>query len=248
MRKLFSRLDQRVAIGGGVLLASAALLVGGLISIFAALGDNNVDLPSEGTLQEILAESGGGAGPASDVDDAGPPPPLPVRLLVPRLYLDAPVAVFGLDAQRYPQVPDRGDLVAWYDFSARPGHGSNAVFSGHVDWQTRSGDPIPGVFYRLRELEVGDTINVVLEDGTQLQYRVTGNVAAEYNDPNLIEVMGPTQKDVITLITCGGTWFRDASRPYGGNYTHRVVVRAERVFGLADQETPAPGAHVNPQG
>jgi len=41
--------------------------------------------------------------------------------------------------------------------------------------------------------------------------------------------MGPTPNDVITLITCGGTWVPDRSMPLGGNYTHRLVVRAERV-------------------
>ncbi len=31
-------------------------------------------------------------------------------------------------------------------------------------------------------------------------------------------------KDAITLITCVGTWER-----YDGNYSHRIIVRAERV-------------------
>ncbi len=48
----------------------------------------------------------------------------------------------------------------------------------------------------------------------------------------VIKVMDPTSKDVITLITCGGTWRRDYSNPNGGNYSHRVIVRAERVLDL----------------
>ncbi len=116
---------------------------------------------------------------------------------------------------------------------AAPGQAGNAVFSGHVDWITRSGDPIPGAFYRLRELELGDSISLDLDDGTQLLYRVTGNVAVPYDDPNVLKVMGAAQKDVITLITCGGTWKKDNRDRYGGNYSHRIIVRAERVLGLA---------------
>jgi LPXTG-site transpeptidase (sortase) family protein len=107
--------------------------------------------------------------------------------------------------------------------------GSNAVFSGHVDWQTPEGAPIPGVFYRLRELKLGDAISVTLEDGRVLEYRVTGNIASSYDDPNLLRLMASTKKDVVTLITCGGSWVADGSEETGGNYSHRVLVRAELV-------------------
>lgn len=41
--------------------------------------------------------------------------------------------------------------------------------------------------------------------------------------------MDRTTKDVITLITCGGAWESDPEARYGGNYSHRIVVRAENV-------------------
>jgi sortase (surface protein transpeptidase) len=41
--------------------------------------------------------------------------------------------------------------------------------------------------------------------------------------------MAPIQKDVITLVTCGGGWEPNPTEENGGNYTHRIVVRAERV-------------------
>jgi LPXTG-site transpeptidase (sortase) family protein len=138
----------------------------------------------------------------------------------------------GLDSRRYPEVPTTGSDVAWYTFSAAPGRGSNAVFSGHVDWYYW-GKPGEGVFYHLRELQIGDEILLDLEDGSQVRYSVAGNVAVAYDDPNVVDVMDPTSKDVITLITCGGTWQHDYSNPNGGNYSHRVIVRAERVAGLA---------------
>jgi LPXTG-site transpeptidase (sortase) family protein len=134
-----------------------------------------------------------------------------------------------VDAETVPLVPERGDQVAWYNFSATPGQSDNAVFSGHVDWQTQDGDPIPGVFYRLRELTLGDSISVTLEDGRVLEYRVTGNVATDYNDPNVVRSMNSTTRDVITLITCGGSWLANPAEHNGGVYSHRIIVRAELV-------------------
>ncbi|MCH8814983.1 MAG: class F sortase [Chloroflexi bacterium] len=236
MSRILERLDRRFAIGALVLAASVALLVAGLVSVLSALTDDPLNLPNEGSLESILEDSIDPEQLSTLVtsEDAGPPPAAPVRLSIPRLYVDAPVITLGVNEDRIPEVPDTGSEVAWYDFSASPGDNNNAVLSGHVDWQTRDGDPIPGVFYRLREAEIGDVIQIDLEDGTVLQYRVTGNVAAEFDDPNVLKAMGPASKDVLTLVTCGGTWFNDRSAAYGGNYSHRIVVRAERMPELAD--------------
>lgn len=226
-------MDRRLAAGVLVILASTAMLAAGLLSIFAALGGDGADLPSEGSIQEIVGDNRGSGSAGSGQGEAAAPVVPPVRFAIPRLYIDAPVIVMSRDESGSPMVPDRPDQVAWYDFSAGPGHSSNAVFSGHVDWQTSAGDPIPGVFYRLRELEIGDPISVVLADGAQLEYRVTGNVATAYDDSNVAKAMGSAAKDVITLITCGGTWLKDSSKEFGGVYSHRVIVRAERTIGLA---------------
>jgi LPXTG-site transpeptidase (sortase) family protein len=219
-----------MALGAGVLVASLALLAVAFISIFAALNNDGANLPEEGTIEEILGENVAQTGQIAPGSlDLGPLPAPPTRLGVPRLYIDAPVITMGLDGEGHPQVPDRPDQVAWYNFAAAPGQRSNAVLSGHVDWQTQSGAPIPGVFYRLRELELGDTITISLEDGTKLDYRVTGNVATAYEDPNISKAMSHTSKEVVTLITCGGTWIRSGRGPFGGSYSHRVLVRAERL-------------------
>jgi LPXTG-site transpeptidase (sortase) family protein len=239
VRRLRAGLDRRTALGGGVALVSAVVLGIGLFAVVSALTDSGVSLPAQGSIQDIIGpEQPVGNSPAPQPVPTGP---APVRVVIPRLYIDAPVISLGLDADRYPQVPDRPDQIAWYTFSAAPGHSSNAVFSGHVDWQTRAGDPIPGVFYDLRELEIGDDITVSLEDGQQLQYKVSGNVATAYDDPNVVKAMDLTAKDVITLITCGGTWIKDPSKAEGGNYSHRVIVRAERVGGLAANPSAASG-------
>jgi LPXTG-site transpeptidase (sortase) family protein len=238
MRSLLSRVDRGVALGVGVLAASLALLAVGGVSILVALNSGGADLPEEGSLDAIIGETAPGAqqGAVSALD-LGPLPAPPTRLGIPRLYIDAPIITMGLDEEGNPEVPHRPDQVAWYNFSPAPGQRSNAVLSGHVDWQTQSRQPIPGVFYRLRELEIGDSLTISLEDGTKLEYKVTGNVATGYEDPNISKAMSHTANEVITLITCGGTWIRTGRGEFGGSYSHRVLVRAERL--TAAVEAPA---------
>jgi LPXTG-site transpeptidase (sortase) family protein len=230
MRSLLSRFDRGTWLGIGVLFASLGLLAVAVVSIFAALSSDGANLPEEGSLQEILGENAPAAEQgAANTLNLGPLPAPPTRLAIPKLYLDAPIITMGLDGEGNPQVPDRPDQVAWYNFAAAPGQKSNAVLSGHVDWQTQSRQPIPGVFYRLREVDLGDTITITLEDGTKLDYRVTGNVATAYEDPNISKAMSHTSKEVVTIITCGGTWVKTGRGPFGGSYSHRVLVRAERM-------------------
>lgn len=239
MTRILERFDRRVLIGALVLVASAGLLAAGIFSVVSTLTDDPADLPSEGSLESILSDSIDPEEAGALDEEEGPPAIPPVRISIPALHIDAPVATMGTDGNRIPEVPNSADEVAWYTFSAAPGHG-NAVFSGHVDWQTLDGQPIPGVFYRLRELDLGDTIELTLENDTKAMYRVTGNVAAEFDDPDLLQAMGPTSKDVVTLITCGGTWFNDRSRAFGGTYSHRILVRAERLPAVASSGLDAP--------
>lgn len=257
------KLDRGLAAGGLLAIVSAALLGAGLFTIFSAVAQDDLNLPSEGNLEDVLRD-GGIESTRSSVPDVGlglgdpdvkasldaapagplpsaaapsftpsptptptptPVPPAPVAIAIPRLEVVAPVVAMGLDADRYPEVPDGPDRVAWYTFSAAPGRSSNAVFAAHVDWIAGE----EGVFYHLSDLELDDMITVALEDGAELAYRVTSNLAIPYDDPNVVALMEATASDVITLFTCGGTWELDPDARYGGNYSHRIVVRAERV-------------------
>ena len=269
------KLDRYLIVGGLLTITSAAMLSAGLFIIFSAILDDDLDLPSEGVLAEILldvADDGGGGralraldadigldkigpnevSPAATVDPSEatvtpsprpspspiptstpppspPPPPAPVALAIPRLEAAAPVVALGLDADRYPEVPDGPDKVAWHNFTAAPGQSSNAVFAAHYDWVDEFGEGMEGVFYHLSELEMDDVISVTLDDGSELEYRVTANLALPYDDPNVLKLMDGTTRDVVTLITCGGSWESDADARYRGNYSHRVIVRAEKV-------------------
>src|SRR5262245_37391108 len=67
----------------------------------------------------------------------------PVRMVMPRLAVDAPVVTLGVKVDGSMDSPDGPDPVAWYDFSPTPGNPGNAVFAGHRDWHTG----VTGVFW-----------------------------------------------------------------------------------------------------
>jgi LPXTG-site transpeptidase (sortase) family protein len=167
-----------------------------------------------------------------------PPPPLgdnPYTMVIDKLGIDAPVETFGLDANQVPEVPTGpgqgpGQIVAWYNFSAKPGTGSNAVFAGHVTWNGAA------VFSNLTSLTAGDKVKLHGQDGTLLTYKVSDVYDVDPSDPNSIQVMAGSSTDEITIITCDGTTTR-VGGTFGVEYSNRLVIRA----GL---ESITPGAAV----
>lgn len=149
------------------------------------------------------------------------------RLVIPAAGIDAPVVVKGVDAAGVMESPDNAFDTAWYNFSAKPGYGGNAVFSGHVDY-VRVGK---AVFWELKDLNPGDTIEVRLDDGTTYKYEVNFKQQYDAATAPVEEIVGPTGAETVTLITCSGT-FSSASH----QYDKRLVVRAQRV------SEPPPGA------
>src|SRR5262249_51786951 len=153
---------------------------------------------------------------------APPPPPLSEgqSMVIDRIALNAPVLVYGLDENRVPIVPTgpgAGGIVAWYDFSARPGTGGNAGFAGPVTWNGGGG------LYCLRPLGGGGLIRVVDERGAQVVYQVVMNQTMDANDPATLQMMYPADHDLLTIVTCGGTFYRTGDPVFGGEYTSRTV-------------------------
>jgi LPXTG-site transpeptidase (sortase) family protein len=147
-------------------------------------------------------------------------------VIIEKIGLDAPLAAYGLDENRVPIVPTGGDassIVAWYDFSAPPGTGGNAVYAGHVTWNG------PAVFYNLSALAAGDLVRLRDDRGAEVVYQVTANFEIDPRDQRSLEVMYPTPNDVITIITCAGSFYSTSDPVAGGDYTARTVIRAELV-------------------
>ena len=49
------------------------------------------------------------------------------------------------------------------------------------------------------------------------------------DDPESVKLIYPTNTEMLTLVTCGGTFQRDPSARFGGEYTHRSIVQAKPV-------------------
>lgn len=146
-------------------------------------------------------------------------PFVPARLVIDKLHVQAPIEVKGIDAHNVMEAPDRGDDAAWYQFTARPGSGSNAVFAGHRDFGHVG---TPAVFWRLDELVPGDLVEIVSPQRTEIRYRVTRTWDYGLSDIPMASVLADDRTDEVTLITCAGTYAR------GLGYDHRLVVRAVR--------------------
>lgn len=142
------------------------------------------------------------------------------RIVAPSIRMDAPVETKGINARGEMEDPSGKDAVAWYDFTEFPGFGGNAVFSGHVDWFTGE----LGVFGRMREMKEGEEVLVKLSDGMEMKYRITTSTLYETAKAPIAEIVGRTEKDTLTFITCDGTFNRATQ-----DYSHRRIVRAERV-------------------
>ncbi len=223
-------LRQRFLLGlGAALFAVGAVILSiGLVGYFDQReGAKNVvrERPSIQEVQYVPAVPYPVPPLATEPEPTPKPTPEPVaaplRLVVERFGVDAPVVEMGLDEQGIPQVPLNGQDVAWYTFSSPPGAGSNAVFAGHINWGGAT-----GVFGNLDQLVPGDTVRVISDDGHEYTYEVFASFPVDPYDAESLKVMEPTPTDTVTLITCGGTWVPDASERFGGSYTNRTIVQA----------------------
>lgn len=144
------------------------------------------------------------------------------RLIIPKAGIDAPFVTLGvIAATNTMDSPKDKDHVGYYDFSPTPTHGGNTVLSGHVDWYTGE----TGVFWNLKKLQPGDEVDIQLEDGRVVRYRVTDTELYDADSAPVEQIIGPTPVESVTLITCEGVFNRAAAE-----YNKRRVVRAERIY------------------
>jgi LPXTG-site transpeptidase (sortase) family protein len=207
-----------------VLAAAVLVVLAGAVAWVMA-GNLGGGSPAPELLALPTAAPRPAASPPSAAKPTTTPAPLPVtappvRLLIPAIGVDAPITVKGLLPDAVMDVPDGPEDVAWYNFTARPGMAGNAVLSGHLDYHNYGA----AVFWRLKDLREGDIVEVRLADGSVLRYRVSLKFSYDARMAPVTEIVGPTSKEVVTFITCGGT-FDSGSR----NYSQRLVVRAERI-------------------
>jgi hypothetical protein len=106
------------------------------------------------------------------------------------------------------QVPVDFARAGWFAEGPSPGQLGPAVIAGHVDSWTG-----PAVFFRLRELLPGDTVQVELADGARLRFVVEQARRFPKATFPTAEVFGPAPWAALRLVTCGGDFDRTRQLP-----------------------------------
>jgi hypothetical protein len=128
----------------------------------------------------------------------------PKRLVIPRIGINALVESVSVLSNGNLATPDRDpwDEVGWYQLGPRPGEEGSAVIDGHLD---RPGG-FPAVFWKLREMHIGDEVIVVDRHGNTLRFRTTHIAFYSPEDAPLQEIFGSRGGIFLNLITCAGDW------------------------------------------
>ncbi|MFK4099335.1 class F sortase [Streptomyces sp. NPDC019531] len=142
----------------------------------------------------------------------------PVRLLIPKISVDAPFTELAIGSTGQLQPPPAADtnLVGWYAKGASPGEAGTSIIAGHVDTATSA-----AVFANLRELEKGDVFHVVRADGRRASFVVDSAETFEKDNFPSRRVYGDTAQAQVRLITCAGDYDHTAK-----DYTDNLVVFA----------------------
>ncbi len=147
---------------------------------------------------------------------------IPKRIMIDKIGVDADIEPVGLLDDGMLDAPKTNELVGWYDKSARAGDDQFAMLlDGHYGTQEA-----PAVFWRLLELEVGDTIHIQSTKKTILKYEVKETERQYAEDVDMKKALYPYRDGAqsLTIITCEGEF-----DPLNMTYDRRIVVYAERV-------------------
>ncbi|NEY31862.1 class F sortase [Streptomyces sp. PRKS01-65] len=142
----------------------------------------------------------------------------PVRLLIPKISVDAPFTDLAIGPSGQLEAPPAGDvnLVGWHAGGPSPGEIGTSIVAGHLDTKTS-----PAVFAGLGELAEGDVFHVVRADGRKASFVVDDAETFEKDDFPDERVYGDTGRAEVRLITCAGDYDTAAK-----DYTDNLVVFA----------------------
>ena len=142
---------------------------------------------------------------------------IPVRLLIPAIGINASVESVGIRSDSDLATPAHHpwEDVGWYDLGPLPSERGSAVIDGHLD---RPGG-YPAVFWRLRDIQVGDDVQVIGSAGKALHFRVTRMAYYPADQAPLQDIFGNLGGRYLNLITCAGDWI-----PNQHQTTLRLVV------------------------
>ncbi len=141
-------------------------------------------------------------------------PDLPKYVRIPKLGTAAMVQRQTIDKSGALKAPNNVHVAGWYDGSSKPGEGGAVLLDGHVAGPTQH-----GVFYNLKNLVAGDTIEVERGDGKIFTYKVVKAVSSKPEQLDMASALLPVVvgKPGLNLITCTGN-------VTGMHYDQRLLV------------------------
>jgi hypothetical protein len=142
--------------------------------------------------------------PARRMEDGPIPLLIPVRLVIPAIEINASVESVGIRSDSDLATPTQHpwEDVGWYNLGPFPGERGSAVIDGHLD---RPGG-YPAVFWRLRDIQIGDDVQVIGSAGKALHFRVTRIAYYPPDQAPLQDIFGNLGGKYLNLITCAGDW------------------------------------------
>lgn len=169
--------------------------------------------PSPGTTVSLISPS-----PSADITSEGLPRSVPKYLDLPKIGASSSLVPLGLNTDHTLRVPpvDQPMQAGWYMNSPTPGEKGPSVLIGHVD-----GGGKPGIFHQLKDLQQGDQVVVTREDGRKVQFVVYRKQEVSKARFPADEVYGDVSRPELRLITCGGTFDKQAH-----SYRDNVIVYA----------------------
>ncbi|HKG25072.1 MAG TPA: class F sortase [Thermomicrobiales bacterium] len=204
--------NRRNLLGAGVVGLAAVL---GLSATAAA--QDQIVSTKQGEIPTTGGQRPGPIGPEPEVPEIQGV--LPVSIAIAKINLNAQVETIQIvDGQM--QDPTGPWVVSWYKETGKLGEIDNIVMAGHLDYW----DVGPAVFYNIAQLAPKDPIDVTGDDGETYSYEV--EYVKQYDAANapIQEIIGPTDTEDLTLITCGGPFDYQ-----NGVYLQRTVVRSHRI-------------------
>lgn len=209
-----------LVLGLGMVTAGVAWAVSatpdGRKIIGAAPSAPAVSSPAERLRPQPAATTGDSVPAARGRTSVVDPDDVPVQVSIPAIGVSSSLVDLGIARDGTLEVPVDYDQAGWLAEGPAPGERGPAVIAGHVD--SKAG---PAVFAELDRLEVGDTIDVTLADGSTITFTVDGSQRVAKDAFPTADVYGPVPGPVLRLITCGGTFDRGT-----GHYVDNVVVYA----------------------
>jgi hypothetical protein len=138
----------------------------------------------------------------------------PARLNVDAIGISgAPIDPVGVEPDASMEIPTDVSRIGWYEYGPAPGDAEGtAVLTAHVDSRTQG----RGIFYHLDALDHGDTLEVVMHDGTLRPFTVEEIRQIPKVDLPTGELFRRDGAPRLAMITCGGA-FDPSSRHYRDN-------------------------------